>query len=67
MSYCKFCGAWQVYLAKSEACKDCGKRQDDPDEVAWYCARCGKFEYLGAGVDLCSACRRADSSDERRT
>ena len=58
MSYCKFCGEWQVYVASEEPCRKCGKPQSDPNEIAWYCSACGKFDYLGADKALCPACER---------
>ncbi len=58
MSYCKYCGDWQVYVGKADTCKKCGKAQTDPAELAWYCSMCGKFEYLGEDKDICPACER---------
>ena len=65
MSYCKYCGSWQVYVAKSDPCRKCGKEQTDPTEIAWYCSGCGKFEYLGTDKGLCSACERNQAKPER--
>jgi len=58
MSYCKYCGAWQIYVTKDAPCSKCNKEQTDPTEIAWYCAECGKFEYIGTDKDLCAACER---------
>ena len=51
LGYCKYCGAWQVYVSKSDVCKKCGKEQDDPAELAWYCSMCGKFCSMKVGLD----------------
>lgn len=64
MSYCKYCGAWQIYVTKADPCKDCGKQQTDPTEIAWYCSLCGKFEYLGTDKDICAECERKQQQQE---